>query len=449
MNRKTLLFIWTVFYGLCASADFQKGTVIRDAEVEQVLKNYLDPLFKTAGLNPQEAQIVMVIDSALNAAALPDNTLLFYTGFLMEAETPEEIAGVMAHEAGHIAGRHLVRVYGAMEQSQGIGLFGALAGIAVAMLGSPDAGIALAMGASSTALHTFLHYRRTEEEVADMLAVRYLKELKWPISGLRTFLEKLLGQELLSESMQDPYLRTHPITRDRVERIRADESSYRKGVLPKRFQEQHRRMVLKLKAFLWPPSKTLQVFSGESIGDLYARSIAHYRQASFEKSLTLIKRLLAQEPKNPFFWELKGQVLFDSGRVKDSVGPYKKAVNLMPNAALLQVAVAQSLLKSDQSLKIREALDHLHQALKQESKNGLAWYYLAIAYGKQKQMSKMALALAERALLMNKWDHAIEQSNRAQHFSKKGTHDHRRADDIKKIAQEHLAGTAKRSIFGR
>ena len=189
----------------------------------------------------------MVVDTALNAAALPDNTLLFYTGFLIGTDNPEEIAGVLAHEVGHIAGRHLVRMYGAMDQAQRIGIFGTLAGIAVAMLGAPDAGIALALGGSSQALHTFLHYRRTEEEAADMMGVRYLQSLKWPIRGLRTFLTKLLGQELLSESMQDPYLRTHPITRDRVERVCMMEESYAIHKLPPIFYEQHERMIVKLR----------------------------------------------------------------------------------------------------------------------------------------------------------------------------------------------------------
>ena len=448
MNFRTLFIVVCLLWSSSALSDLQKGAVIRDAEIEKILKNYLDPLFKAAGLNPKEAHIVMMIDSALNAAALPDNTILFYTGFLIEAETPEEIAGVLAHEVGHIAGRHLVRMHGAMAQSQRIGIFGALMGVAVAMLGSPDAGMALALGSSSQALHTFLHYRRTEEEAADMLAVRYLEALKWPILGLRTFLAKLLGQELLSESMQDPYLRTHPITRDRVERVRAKEETYKVTKLPEEFHEQHGRMVVKLKAFIWAPQKTLKTFAGDRIIDLYAQSIAYYRQASFDKAIAVIDALLKREPKNPFFWELKGQILFDSGKVADSVAPYRKAVALFPGSALLQVSLAQSLLKSEKISMIEEALEHLQKALQFEKDNGMAWYYMAIAYGKQKKMSKMAVALAERAFLMGKWDQAVEQSNRAQHFSKKSERDYRRADEIKKLAKEKLAASKKKSIFG-
>ncbi len=141
-----------LLFGQTAHSEFQRGTAIRDAEIEKILRNYLDPLFKTAGLNAEEARIVMIVEPALNAAALPGNTLLFYTGFLIESENPEEIAGVLAHEVGHIAGRHLVRMYGAMEKSQHMGMLGALMGIAVGLLGSPDAGIALALGGSSQAI---------------------------------------------------------------------------------------------------------------------------------------------------------------------------------------------------------------------------------------------------------------------------------------------------------
>ncbi|MBM3611000.1 MAG: tetratricopeptide repeat protein [Alphaproteobacteria bacterium] len=437
MNIKSLCIALLILINGYASAEFKKGTAIRDAEIEKILKNYLDPLFKVAGLNPEEARIVMIVESALNAAALPNNTLLFYTGFLMETENPEEIAGVLAHEVGHIAARHLVRMYGAMENAQKVGLLGALVGIAVGLLGSPDAGLALALGGSSQALHTFLHYRRSEEEAADMLAVKYLEALKWPIRGLRTFLTKLLGQELLSEKLQDPYLRTHPLTQDRVERIRAKEIKSPKA-MPNLFQEQHHRMVVKLKAFLWAPEKTLEKFKGNTPLDLYAQSIAYYRQADFDKALSLIETLIKTEPTNPFFWEFKGQILFDSGRIKESIVPYKKAIDLFPESALLNVALAQSLLQNDTEETLKEAVMHLQKALQKETDSGLAWQYLAIAYGKQNKMAQMALALSEHGLLTQQWDYAKEQAIRAQHFCKKSDKEYRRAEEIKNIAEQKL-----------
>lgn len=446
MFTRILAFLLIFYCGSPAYGDFKKGVSIRDSEIELILRNYLDPLFKTAGLNPEEARIVMVVDKSLNAAALPNNTLLFHTGFLMEAGGPEEIAGVLAHEVGHIGGRHLVRMYGAMERSQNIGIFGAILGAAVAMLGSPDAGMAIALGGSSQALHTFLHYRRGEEEVADMLALKYLQKLGWPIKGLRTFLQKLLGQELLSETMQDPYLRTHPITSDRVSRVRGEETNT-PGLatkMPEKFYEQHERMVVKLKAFLWSSSKTLKTFTGDSLIDRYAQAIAYYRQVDFDQALKLVEGLLLEEPENPFFWELKGQILFDSGRVKESAAPYEKAVSLMPKSALLQVALAQSLLKSKDPKRWDRAEDHLRKALALEKENGMAWYHLAVAYGHQKEMSKMALCLAERVLLVADWEEALEQSERSKRFAKTKSRDTMRADEISKTAKEKLLEQKKR-----
>ena len=207
-------------------------------------------------------------------------------------------------------------------------------------------------------------------------------------------------------------------------------------------------MIVKLKAFLWRPEKTLKIFKGDSVLDFYAQSIAYYRQASFDKALKVIDLLLNKEPENPFFWELKGQILFDSGNIQKSVEPYRKAVSLLPESALLRVSLAQSLLKSRDGVGVKEVLEHLQKALQFEKDNGLAWYYLAIAYGKQNKMSKMAIALAERALLMNKWDRAVEQSKRAQHFSKRNTYEYRRADEIEKVARERLESSKKKSILG-
>jgi predicted Zn-dependent protease len=444
------IFLSMIFFllGDFAHAEFQRGTAIRDAEIENILRNYLDPLFKVAGLNPEEARIVMVVEPSLNAAALPGNTLLFHTGFLIETTDPEQVAGVLGHEVGHIAARHLTRMYGAMEKSQRIGMLGALMGIAVGLLGSPDAGMAIALGGSSQALHSFLHYRRGEEEAADMLGVQYLERLGWPIRGLRTFLTKLLGQELLSESLQDPYLRTHPLTHERVERIRAkEEIAVRTKTLkmPEYFYEQHARMVVKLKAFLWSPHKTLRTFNGKTLLDTYAQSIAYYRQADFEKALSLVKQLLEQEPKNPFFWELRGQILFDSGKVVESIAPYRRAVELYPGSALLQAALAQSLLQDQKKESLEQALDHLQKAISLEYDNGMAWNYLAIAYGRQHQMAKMALSLAEKGLLTHQWPYAIEQAGRAQNFTKKHDKDYRRAEEIKKEAQDQIAASKKDS----
>ena len=244
-------------------------------------------------------------------------------------------------------------------------------GVAVALLGAPDAGMALAIGGFSQGLHTFLHYRRTEEEAADMLGVKYLQKLGWPIKGLRVFLSKLLGQELLSEALQTPYLRTHPLTTERVEIVRSKEKLQKGIKMPAYFYEQHRRMVAKLKAFLWDPARSLETFKGASTINLYAQSIALYRQANFEESLKLLDALIQREPKNPFFWEFKGQVLFDSGKVKESVQPYRHAVNLLPGSALLHVGLAQSLLRCDQDGLIEEAVEHLYKALDNERDNGM------------------------------------------------------------------------------
>lgn len=431
--------VFIIFFACVGYGDFQKGTAIRDAEIEKTLKNYLDPLFTTAGLNPEDSNIVIIIDPAMNAAALPNNTMLFFTGFLIGTQTPEEVAGVLAHEVGHIAARHLVRMYSAIDKAQKMSMLGALMGIAVGMLGSPDAGMAIAMGSSSQALHSFLHYRRSEEEVADMLAVKYLEALKWPIRGLRTFLSKLLGQELLSESLQDPYLRSHPLTKDRVERIRSKEDAggtHYEGKMPPYFQEQHNRMVAKLKAFLWSTNRTLQTFTGNAIVDLYARSIAYYRQKDFEKALKILEELIEKEPKNPFFYEFRGQILFEAGRIAESIPPYQKAVDLLPESTLLQVGLAQSLLQGDDLKAIEKAVCLLKKATHNEKDNGMAWNYLAIAYGKQNKMGLMAIALAEKGFVTREWRYALDQANRAKNFSKKGSQIYQRAEEIEREAQE-------------
>jgi Zn-dependent protease with chaperone function len=431
-----------------ASATLTPGTIIRDAEIEDILHSYLDPIFRKAGLNPKDLRLVLIVDREINAAATFNNTMVLNTGFLLATENLQQVLGVLAHETGHIAERHLVRLVDAHSDATKHSILAAAAGVALGVLsGRPDVGAAMAMGGGISSTYAFLSHSRTEETAADLAAIRYLNELCWAAEGLQHFLEKLLSQELLSSSMQDPYVRSHPLTRDRVEAIRHWIAHSCQKPLPKKMLDDYKIMTTKLAAFLDNPAIGFQKFSGSTELDRYAQSILYYRQKDFQKALSLLDGLLAEYPSNPFYWELKGQILYESGKIKESIGPYRKANALKPNNPLLMFTLAQSLVGMEDKLFLKEARSLLEKASTLDTENASIWYFLSIVYGRLGDMGNMALCLAEREIVLQHWQEAHQQVLRALNFLKKGTKTYMRAMDLKNITSRESNPATKTDQF--
>ncbi|UNM06663.1 MAG: M48 family metalloprotease [Holosporaceae bacterium] len=248
---KFIAFVLSLLiFGLAQSNTMLKeGTVIRDAEIESILRSYIDPIFQQAKLNTKDLNLVLVVNSENNAAATLNTTMILNTGFLLSTSNLNEIVGVIAHEVGHLEGRHVVRSIGAMENAQRVGLLGAAAGIALGVLTQRlDLGAALAIGSSISSIYGYLKYSRAEEAAADQAAVRYLNGLCWPADGL-VFFQKLLGQELLSTNLQDPYIRSHPLTRDRMHAIERQIQNSCQKPFPAQMVSRYHLMRIKLEAF--------------------------------------------------------------------------------------------------------------------------------------------------------------------------------------------------------
>jgi predicted Zn-dependent protease len=249
------------------------------------------------------------------------------------------------------------------------------------------------------------------------------------------FLEILSGQELLSEARQSPYVRTHPMTRERVDAIRASltTAKHANAELPAEFTRMHRRVKAKLFAFIEQPARTFQTYkeSDTSEASRYARAVAYYRIPDMAKALPLIDGLIAEFPGDPYYWEMKGQMLFENGRVAEAAKIYAEAVRLLPTAPLIRVGYAQAQLELDRPELTRDALTHLNAAVHADRDNGLAWRLLAIAHGREGRVGEAALALAEQAMVENRLPDATQQAVRAQRLLPEGSPSWLRAQDIK------------------
>lgn len=425
-----------------ADAALKKPSFIRDAEVENTIRAYATPLFRAAGLRAENVKIYIVKDNTINAFVAGGKNLFLNTGLLLQSTDANEVIGVIAHETGHIAGGHLSRIPEALAKGSAASILGFILGGAAALAtGRGDLGAAIAMGGQSMATRNFLAFSRAQEGAADHAAMKFLDQSGQSSRGLRRFLARLEDQELLSAARQDPYLQTHPITGERIAAINQHikDSPFSDTPSPAPIRQMQARMKAKLVGFLYPLARTLRIYkdTDNSVPSRYARAIARYRQPDLEKALVLIDGLIADEPDNPYFHELKGQMLFENGRLAGALDSYGRAARLLPDSALIRRDLARAQIEYNQPQMIDAAIINLESALASERNSPFNWRLLAIAHGRKGNLGRSSLALAEEALLNGKSDVARYHAGRAMTIFPRGSREWLQAEDIQLAAEAH------------
>lgn len=432
MIKKILLLFVLVFLSVPAQAQ----TIIRDAEIEETLSQWFTPIFKANQMDPSQVKIILVQDNSVNAFVASGSNIFFYTGLIELTDGPGELIGVMAHELGHISGGHLIRGRDALQQASYESILGTIIGVGTAIAtGNAGAAAAGGVAGNSVAQRRFLSKARTFESSADQAGLTSMKRAGMNPEGLLTFLKKLEGQELLPSNQQTEYVLTHPLTRNRVGTIEAalEKPDIPKNDFPPEWMEQHKRMKAKLTGYINPGNVAWEYDDkDQSIAANYARAIADYRQSRIDNALKGVDNLIKKEPKNPYFYELKGQMLLDFGRISDSVPAYQKALDLKPDAALIRIALSHALIQTaDRNPDaLKKAIDHLERAIQQEPRSTTAHRLLATAYGQMGNDAYARLHLAEEALLQQKTAYAKQQANLALKDLPKGSPGAIRARDI-------------------
>ncbi|MBL6599982.1 MAG: M48 family metalloprotease [Alphaproteobacteria bacterium] len=427
----------------------QGRTPIRDTEIEATIRAFATPLFSAAGLNPNAVRIYIIKDATLNAFVAGGQNLFLNSGLLMRTESPGQLIGVIAHETGHIAGGHLARTSGAIREASNSALFGLLLGAATTLAtGRPDVGIAVFQGTSAAGHNALLQYSQTQESAADHAAIRLLDATGQSSKGLYEFLETLSGQELLAPERRSQYANTHPLTRDRITfaRNHAANSPFTDIPPSPEFVAKHQRMVAKLAGFLLSPSRTFQRYpeTDNSLPARYARAIAIYREPSIEQALELTDGLIAENPQDGYFWELRGQILAESGQPARAREAYTKALALLGDAPLIEADLARAELAINTEESNKAALRHMENAIRDMNTSAFAWRQLATAQGRNDMPGELALSLAEEALLRNRIEDAVQQAKRAQHHMKRGAPGWLRALDIEELAKRRLSDRDRR-----
>lgn len=418
-------------------------SLLRDTEIEETLEDFTVPILRAAGLSPRSVDIYLVNDSSLNAFVTRGQNIFLHSGLILEADNPNQLKGVIAHEAGHIVGGHIVRSDYGSRSAYGSMLIAAGLGIAAILAGEGSAGALILGGSTQFGTLEVLSYSRINESAADQYAANFMERTGQSGKGLIAFFEKFRAQEVLSQARRYPYFRGHPLSADRIDalRERVDESPYTDIQDSSEDQHAHDMMKAKLRGFLEGPQLVFSRYplSDQSQYARYARAVAYFKGADLKNALKEIDSLIAEEPENPYFHELKAQILYESGQGTDALPSARRALELSPDAPLLKIALAQSLLETRDMPQVDEAITLIKSALQTEQGNSYAWYLLSTAYGQQSKEALAKYASAERFYAIGDIQRARSFAQRAKEDLPRNEPQWRRASDIIVVADTELA----------
>lgn len=423
--------------------------LIRDAEIESLLRDYARPIFKVAGLGQQNVQIHLIGATSYNAFVVDGRNMFFHVGTLMKSETPNQVIGVIAHETGHIAGGHLSRLRQTLSSARSTSIMlqvlilAATAAGAAAGANVGAAGAGALLGTAGLTQRHILSYRRAEEASADQAAISYLNATRQSAKGMLDTFAYLADQGLGSLKYADPYVQSHPLPQQRIAQLRelARQSPYYERRDSAELRARHDMMRAKLSGFLDNPQTVLNRYpkGDQSLPARYARAIASFRRSGIRAFLPLIEDLIDVQPKNPYFHEIKGQFLFKSGEINAAISPLRTAVKLAPDEPLIRILLAQVLLASAQnsgqtnSSTVSEVVTHLRKALVKERCSATGYRQLATAYGLKGETAQAMLASAYAYQYEGKDKLAKRQAEDAKKLFRPGTTNWLKADDILKL----------------
>jgi predicted Zn-dependent protease len=413
--------------------------IIRDTEMEQLLRDYAQPILRAAGLAQQNVRVVVLGDRAFNAFVMDGRHIFINSGALFDAKTPNEIIGVLAHETGHLAGGHLSRLREQLATAQTASIIALLAGVGAMVAGAragggSNIGAAAIMAPQSAIQRSLLSYVRTQEDQADHAGVKFLTATGQSPKGMVELFTRLGNESLFNSRYIDPYMQTHPMPADRIaalERL-ARASPYWDNKDSPELQLRHDMMRAKLAGFLDQPDTVARRYplGDHSLPARYAQAISAYRHSDLRRAITQIDDLIQVQPNNPYFQELKGQALLEGGHPGEAVAPLRHAAQLSHGAPLIEIMLAQALIATNNKNVAEEAAEILRLAISREPEAPEAYTQLAMAYGRKGDLANADLASAQAAFTRGDIKTARQLAARAKTRLPIGSPAWVRADDI-------------------
>ncbi|RJX69284.1 peptidase M48 [Tsuneonella suprasediminis] len=426
-------------------------SILRDSETEALLHDMALPLIKAAGLDPRNVDVVLVGDPSINAFVAGGQAVYINSGLIAAADNANEVQGVIAHELGHITGGHVISGAGSKEAT-GISILSLLLAGMAAAAGAGDAAMGVAMAGQRAAMGKYLAFNRGQESAADAAGAQYLSKAGISGRGSIEFFKKLQNQAFrygYSPRPDDEYVSTHPMTSDRIatltETYRRD-PAWTKPDDPQ-LDTRFARVKAKLEGYIEDPQATLRDYppSDLSVPARYARAYAYHKEALMDKALAETDALIKSAPDDPYFLELEGQVLLESGRPADAIAPLRKATDLSGNAPLIASLFGHALIATEDPAHYDEAEQVLRNAVARDRYNPFAWYQLGTIYASKGDMPRARLASAEQQVMSRQYMEAMRSAKAAQAGLPENSADWLRAQDIEFEARQALERMQRRN----
>jgi predicted Zn-dependent protease len=422
--------------------------ILRDAETEAFMGDMSGPLVKAAGMDPRNVQVLVINNPEINAFVAGGQYVWVHSGLIAQADNVNQLQGVVAHELGHIEGGHIIRSGEGIREATGITLLSLVLGAAAIAGGAGEAGMGLMGLGQQAAMSKFLAFSRAQESSADLAGARYLHTAGISGKGSLEFFKKLQNQEYRLAIPQDnSYGRTHPLSGERIQVLREvyePDPAWSRPPDPW-LENRFERIKAKLIGFASEPQQTLIKYpeSDQSVPAHYARAYAWHKSAYPDRALQEADWLLGAQPHDPYFLELKGQILLESGKPKEAIAPLREAVKLT-NQPLISTLLAHALIATEDEANFAEAEQVLRLAVQRDRENPFAWYQLGVVYERRGDVPRAALATAERYAMMGEHPMALRSADAAMQGLKPGTVDYLRAQDIAMVSRAAIEQQRKK-----
>jgi predicted Zn-dependent protease len=425
-------------------------SILRDAETEALLHDMATPLVTATGLDPHNVDVVLVNDSSVNAFVVGGQAVYINSGLINTADTANEVQGVIAHELGHVVGGHAISDAGG-KAAGGISLLSLLLGAAAAAAGAGDAAIGVLMAGQQAAMGKYLAFSRSQEATADAAGASFLSKAGISGKGSISFFKKLENMEFrygFTRNADAEFYSTHPMTGDRITTLQdtyEKDPAWNKPNDPA-LEARFRRAKAKLFGYLAEPNDTLRTYpeGDNSVPARYARAYAWHKDARLDKAMEETDALLKQAPDDPYFLELKGQILLEAGKPNDAVAPLRRATELTNNQPLIATTFGHALIATEDPKNFQEAEHVLKAAVARDRENPFAWYQLGVVYAANGDMPRAKLASAEQQVMNLQMPQALASAEAAEADLPKGSPDWLRAQDIAFQARAAIEQNRKR-----
>ena len=425
-------------------------SILRDSETELLFRDASRPLIEAAKLDPNSVKVVLLNDPEINAFVATGQTVYVQSGLIQAADNVNQLQGVIAHELGHVAGGHSIRMQDGVKSATGITIATLVLGALAIAAGAGEAGMGIMAAGQQAAIGNFLSFTRTQESSADLAGASYLSKAGISGKGSLEFFKKLQNQEYrLAIYAKDSYDRTHPLSQERVQAL---SEIYQKDPAWNRpsdpaLEARFERVKAKLQGYIDPKqATTLYPESDQSIPAHYARAYAYHLGAYPEKALSEADALLAKAPEDPFFLELKGQILLESGQPKTAIPILREAVRNAPDQPMIAVMLGHALIATEDGKNFAEAKQVLKTAVNRDNDNPFAWLQLGIVYDREGDQPRAALATAERNNLQGNAKLALASARMAMRGIPANTPDYLRAQDIAMVSEAELKKDKKGGV---